>query len=225
MRKTTKKALSIGLSVGLVVAGVQAVDEPEVRAETISTSAQGVPAPPALSLELDPRILSAVSFGVIALIVTIVSAVMNKSGGNNSSGNSGGTATNPPTDERAYLANLRSDFISQLRAHRTANDFPGNKINPVKPIHYDDALNNYADGWSSTMARTQNYNHGPKIPGRVCQENLMMHYSAPTAEDLMIAWKNSPGHNQTMLTSEYKDIGLSTKFGNGAYYSTLIMCR
>lgn len=225
MSRTAKRVLSAGLAVGLVFAGVHAADEPEARAETVSTSAQGVPAPPALSLQLDPRTLSVVSFGVIAIIVTILSAVMNKSGGNSSPGNSGGAATNPPIDERAYLAELRSDFISQLRAHRAANGLPGNTINPKKPIHYEDALNSYADGWSSTMARTQNYNHGPKIPGRVCQENLMMHYSAPSAEDLMNAWKNSPGHNRTMLVSEYKDIGLSTKFGNGAYYSTLIMCR
>lgn len=119
----------------------------------------------------------------------------------------------------------REEFIGKLRDWRTANGFPGNTINPKKPVNYSKSLNNYADYWSSEMARTKNYNHGPKIPGRVCQENIMMHYTKPSVDDVFNAWKNSPGHNQTMLTSEYKDIGYSTVYGNGAYYSTLIMCR
>ncbi len=98
------------------------------------------------------------------------------------------------------------DFYDRLNAERAARGRPA--------LAWDPALANYASAWSQNMA-ANGFRHSTisNMWGigsyNVIGENIAMGYgSGTTAGTLHVAWMNSSGHRENMLSPQFDSVGI-----------------
>ena len=113
----------------------------------------------------------------------------------------------PPTCAASQRANAAArDFYDRLNAERAARGRPA--------LAWDPALANYASAWSQNMAangfRHSNIGNMWGIGSyNVIGENIAMGYgSGTTAGTLHVAWMNSSGHRENMLSPQFDSVGI-----------------
>lgn len=118
----------------------------------------------------------------------------------------------PSTDVTA----LRSQVIDETNTFRKYNGGPR-----ITQVMLDNRTHLNAQAWADELARTQSFYHDPKLNSvdNIYAENIYMTGSAnPTAQEIVNAWANSPGHRANMLQG-YNRIGVGISRGsNGMWY-------
>ena len=112
-----------------------------------------------------------------------------------------------PTCAAGERANAAArDFYDRLNAERAARGRPA--------LAWDPALANYASAWSQNMA-ANGFRHSTisNMWGigsyNVIGENIAMGYgSGTTAGTLHVAWMNSSGHRENMLSPQFDSVGI-----------------
>lgn len=134
----------------------------------------------------------------------------------------GGTTPPPPPPPAGYLASQVFELVNQVR-----------KEQGDLPVARNSALDQAAAGWSSRMATEGFFAHvGPDgsspsqrmvaagyRPAHTWGENIAAGYR--TAQAVMNAWMNSPGHRANILNPAFKDIGIGVAQGGtyGIYWT------
>ena len=126
----------------------------------------------------------------------------------------------PPSCASADRANAAArDFYDRLNAERAARGRPA--------LVWDPALANYASSWSQNMAangfRHSNIANMWGIGSyNTIGENIAMGYgSGTTAGTLHVAWMNSSGHRQNMLSPQFDSVGIGVFCApDGAMWAT-----
>ena len=126
----------------------------------------------------------------------------------------------PPSCASSDRANAAArDFYDRLNAERAARGRPA--------LVWDPALANYASSWSQNMAangfRHSNIANMWGIGSyNTIGENIAMGYgSGTTAGTLHVAWMNSSGHRQNMLSPQFDSVGIGVFCApDGAMWAT-----
>lgn len=112
----------------------------------------------------------------------------------------------------AAPATVRSAVLCLVNNERAARGLP--------PLAEDSHLNRSAQGWTDTMMRTGQYDHGTNFAGRIliagyhlstAGENIAT--GNPTPRSVVAAWMASPGHCRNILNPSFADVG--TGLANG----------
>jgi uncharacterized protein YkwD len=112
-------------------------------------------------------------------------------------------------------------FLELINAYRGSNGLAPLSLNyqlgAAADYHsYDMATNNYFDHYlfDGTDPATNMRNFG--YTGSITGENIAA--GMATAQEVLIAWQNSPSHNAGMLNPNFTEIGIGRVYGEGSYY-------
>ncbi|KAB3522900.1 hypothetical protein GC425_03965 [Corynebacterium sp. zg254] len=118
-----------------------------------------------------------------------------------------------------------SHQITQAELINALNDY--RRQHNLRPLQADAHLNNVAQDWSQRMAHEGKLHHRPNFmasyaPGaRTGAENCLMSYAGASAQDLIKAWHNSPGHRANMQNPEMTHVGVGVAYAaNGTVWAT-----
>ena len=114
--------------------------------------------------------------------------------------------TDTPT--KAPLATIKDAVVCLVNLERVTDGLPA--------LRQDKRLNRSAQGWSKTMVRTRQFDHGHDFVARIQDAGYWNWYSAgeniatgyPTPASVVWAWMNSIGHCRNLLDPAYISVGV-----------------
>ncbi|MGP5379012.1 CAP domain-containing protein [Corynebacterium casei] len=113
------------------------------------------------------------------------------------------------SNQSITLTELETEFINKLNEYRISRG--------KSPVRVSAKLTRQARSWSQTMATQNHYRHSNDN----VWENIAYNYYG-SADYVLTQWKNSPGHNRTMLLNQHSTVGFGQRrASNGYYYATL----
>ncbi len=112
------------------------------------------------------------------------------------------------TPAKASLTTIKDAVVCLVNFERVTDGLP--------PLRQDKRLDRSAQGWSSTMVRTRQFDHGHDFVARIQDAGYWNWYSAgeniatgyPTAASVVWAWMNSIGHCRNLLDPAYISVGV-----------------
>ena len=151
-------------------------------------------------------------------LLTIIGVII----GGISSGSSIGSAPSPSPSPSA--SDSASGTFSQQQLIDATNDFRAQ--NGLAPVKANAALNDLAQDWAETVARTGDFKHRPKFAQsypagwRSASENIAGQPTGNNPRAFVNQWANSPGHRANMLNPDFTDLGVGIARANdGTYYA------
>ena len=133
-----------------------------------------------------------------------------------SSGSSVGTTPSPSA--------FASGTFTQQQLIDATNDFRAQ--NGLAPVKANAALNDLAQDWAETVARTGDFKHRPEFAQsypagwRGAGENIAGQPTGNNPRAFVDQWANSPGHRANLLNPDFTDLGVGIARGNdGMYYA------
>lgn len=145
-------------------------------------------------------------------LLTIIGVII----GGISSGSS--TATVPSPSDSASA----SGTFSQQQLIDATNDFRAQ--HGLAPVKANAALNDLAQDWAETVARTGDFKHRPKFAEsypagwRGAGENIAGQPTGNNPRAFVNQWANSPGHRANMLNPDFTDLGVGIARANDETY-------
>jgi uncharacterized protein YkwD len=119
-----------------------------------------------------------------------------------------------PDDQEATFVNLLNDYRASLGLNPLSINY---ELGAAADYHsYDMATNNYFDHYlfDGTDPGTNMRNFG--YYGSPYGENIAA--GMETAQEVLTAWQNSPGHNAEMTNPNFTEVGVGRYYGDGSYY-------
>lgn len=132
---------------------------------------------------------------------------------------------NQPSDHSVNTAIVRDEIVRLLNQYRQSKGVPALSVNAdltagaavraQQEANAADSAGNLSAG-DHQLPDGQAFNneaHLKQYGGWAMGENLAFNYSASSdqalAAAIMTQWKNSPGHNENMLDTDFSDVGVS----------------
>jgi uncharacterized protein YkwD len=119
-----------------------------------------------------------------------------------------------PDDQELAFVNLLNDYRTSLGLNPLSINY---QLGAAADYHsYDMATNNYFDHYlfDGTDPGTNIRNFG--YYGSTYGENIAA--GLETAQEVLTAWQNSPGHNAEMTNPHFTEVGVGRFYGDGSYY-------
>lgn len=134
---------------------------------------------------------------------------------------SSGAASNPPANagidaEEQLFLKLINDYRAQNRKGALTLNA---QLSAAAAAHsLDMGLRNYFDHTNKQGKDVGNRASGAGYPWKVIGENLAAGTVQNTAAEAFAMWKSSKGHNQNMLDSDFREIGIGREQVPGSKY-------
>ena len=119
-----------------------------------------------------------------------------------------------PDDQELTFVDLLNDYRTSLGLNPLSINY---QLGAAADYHsYDMATNNYFDHYlfDGTDPGTNIRNFG--YYGSTYGENIAA--GLETAQEVLTAWQNSPGHNAEMTNPQFTEVGVGRFYGDGSYY-------
>ena len=136
-------------------------------------------------------------------------------------------ATESPSPAHSLSA---ADLIAQINNYRAQNGLPAYQINSKLMLSaqaqsdYQASINSVTHiGLDGSSARDRAYAVGYGDGNTIWISEIIYGGYQATIDTAMMWWKNSPIHNDTMLSTQYKDIGAGVASSGNQVYFTAVM--
>ncbi len=123
------------------------------------------------------------------------------------------------SDESINTGNFRQEMLAQVNQLRKTGCRCGRKkMPPAPPLRWNNKLEKAATGHARYLAKRNKISHrgsrGSRMGDRIRKagygwqtagENVA--WGAKSVREVILDWKDSPGHCETMMSKNYKEIG------------------
>lgn len=215
MNKNIKKMLAAGVASTIVFTGISVDQAPAAQAQP---QVQVMAQPPFGGFKIEPWMWGVAGAGILA-VIGLIAGILGGGGSSHKppattttpSPSTSTTTPKPTTLSEAEKQQLRNELTSAMYTWRKQN-----LSSNASSITQSAVVNKSAQDWANTMAQTGKFEHSGT---EIYVENLYYKSVKPTAQEVITAWANSPGHRRAMSGTYLTRVGFGIERGvNGRYY-------
>lgn len=161
---------------------------------------------------------------LIAFVLALVMSILAALGAGAGTGGGAGAANTPPAKQTSIQQPAAKPApapapkpsanrpVTQQQLLDATNRF--RRANGLSTLKAEPALNNLAQDWSKQLAQSGQFYHRPNFANfypqgwRGASENIVQVGAGATADDMVRAWANSPGHRANMMDPQATHFGV-----------------